>query len=88
MNNKNFKVGSHILVQGNMGIVEEITNCVEYKVSYGYEDCGERILTEEQTQDMLERGYKLTATGRTATYFKVNFENEFLQERVKELLRY
>jgi len=78
MKNKEFKLGDHILVQGNRGTVESITNMVEYNAKYDGKDLRNYVLSDEQANNMLIKGYELTATGRTATYFKVNFDSEEL----------
>lgn len=74
MNNKNFKVGDHILVQGNKGVVEELCYSKEYKCKNLFS--GTKILTDETKENLIAKGYELEPTGRTHTSFKVDFKNE------------
>lgn len=78
MLNKEFKIGSHIVVHGYKGIVEEITNCKEYKMDYKGRVMGNglAILSDANAEETIAKGYTLIPTGRTATYFTVSFENE------------
>lgn len=76
MKNKHFKVGDHILVYGNKGIVKEIYNCKEYKVEYKTTYVDTTCYSDENIKHMIAKGYTVTPTGRTATYFKVKFLSE------------
>lgn len=76
MKNSEFKIGSHITVYGNKGIVENITKCKEYECSYNNKKIDTSVYTEEAVEAMRKKGYILIETGRTATYFTVDFESE------------
>lgn len=76
MKNSEFKVGSHILVQGNRGIVENITRCKEYDATLTGLCRDTYVLTDENYKKMAEDWKGLKPTGRTATYFTVSFDTE------------
>ena len=77
MKNSEFKIGSHITVCGNRGIVENIVNYKEYICIYNGKKIDRKLLyTKEEAEEKLKNGYTLIATGRTATYFKLDFSNE------------
>lgn len=78
MNNKKFRVGDNIIVQGYKGKIIKITNCLQYEISYkgkSINSDGLTVLTSEAAQQTIERGYTLIPTGETATYFKVKFND-------------
>lgn len=76
MKNSELKVGSHITICGNKGIVEKVTKCKEYEYSYKDHVIGTSVFTDEAVKVMEEKGYTLVYTGRTATYFDVDFSND------------
>ena len=78
MKNTEFRIGDHIAVYGNKGIVRDIEHLKEYELSYNGQKIGNgrAVMTDENAADTAARGYTVTPTGRTATYFTVTFENE------------
>lgn len=76
MKNSEFKVGSHISVYGHKGIVVSIDRCLEFELSYDGKNLGTHCFNAKQALETAGRGYTLIATGRTATYFIVSFEND------------
>lgn len=79
MENKYFNVGDHISVYGNKGIITGITHCKEYNISFNGKPLrgnGLEVLTDDAAAATKKNGYTLIETGRTATYFKVDFSNE------------
>lgn len=78
MKNSEFRVGSHISVYGNHGIVKAIERLKEYKVDYMGQVIGNglNVLSDESVERMRAKGYTCEPTGRTATYFTVSFETE------------
>lgn len=77
MQNSEFEIGSHIIVHGNRGIVESITKCKEYTCIYNSKKIDKALLcTKEEAETLRKDGYTLIATGRTATYFKIDFSLE------------
>ena len=76
MKNSEFKVGSHILVQGHKGIVEEITRQKECKYFYKGKEGETVCLEDNQIEDMIQRGFVVEETGRTRTLFKIEFVDE------------
>lgn len=77
MNNKSFKVGDNIIVSGFRGVVESISNCNEYRVSYNGKVLGNGLEVFDATtaEACRAKGYTLEPTGRTATYFTVCFDD-------------
>lgn len=77
MKNKDFKINDNIIVQGYKGKILEITNCLQYEILYDGKPVynGLTVVTEETAKEMVSRGYTLTPTGETATYFKVKFND-------------
>lgn len=76
MRNSEFKIGDHILVVGNRGIVKDICKCKEVKYGFNGKNCGVQTMTDENIADIIEKGYSVEYTGRTATYFTVSFDTE------------
>lgn len=76
MLNKDFKVGSHITIWGNRGIVEEVERRKEFKYSYEGEFCGTACWNDEQAEEVRQRGYTVEETGRTYSSFKVEFVDD------------
>ena len=77
MNNKDFKVGDGIVVQGYRGTVTSVTRVNEYTIAYDGKELPHSGCYDEQSADeMRKRGYTVTPTGRTATYFTVDFSGE------------
>lgn len=78
MKNKDFRINDNIIVQGYRGKIINITNCIEYKISYNNEIIGNglTVLTIENAEETIKKGYTLTPTGRTATYFQVKFNDD------------
>ena len=81
MKNKDFRIGDNILVCGNKGIIAEINNFCEYYIEYNGKPVndGKTFLTDEDAIETIKNGYTLKPTGKTATYFKVNFIEESLK---------
>ena len=73
MYNQNYEVGSHIAIQGRKGIVEEIYKTRQCKYYFDGKKCGIQNFSNQQIQEMAERGYKFQETGRTHTTFTVKF---------------
>lgn len=78
MKNKDFRIGDNIIVHGYKGKIIEITNCLQYEISYNGKlvHNGLTVMTDEAAQKTIENGYTLIPTGETATYFKVKFNND------------
>ena len=83
MKNSEFKIGSHIMVQGYKGVVEEIYTYKEYKVDFEGKILGNglELVDDDNAENMKAKGYNLVPTGRTGTYFKVSFKDE---ENIKD----
>lgn len=85
MKNKDFKVNDNIIVQGYKGKIIEIINCLQYEISYNGKPVhnGLTVMTNEAAQKTIANGYTLIPTGKTATYFKVKFnDNENIKNTV------
>lgn len=76
MNNKEIKVGGHVTVCGYRGIVTSVDHLAEYQIGYDGKPVDTGCYGAEQVKDMVSRGYTATPTGRTGTYFTVDFSNE------------
>lgn len=76
MNNKEIKVGSHVAIYGYRGIVTSVEHLGEYHIEYDGKDVDTGCYSTLSVEDMRSRGYTVTATGRTGTYFTVDFSGE------------
>ena len=84
MKNKDFRIGDNIIVHGYKGKIIEITNCLQYEISYNGKPVsnGLTVITDEAARETISNGYTLIPTGETATYFKVKFRSKFLNSKV------
>lgn len=76
MRNKDIKVGGHISVYGNRGIVTSVEHLNEYDIKYNGKEVDTGCYREDAVESMRSRGYTVSPTGRTGTYFTVDFSNE------------
>ena len=81
MRNSEYRVGSHITVEGNRGIVEEIERYRCYNVSFNGKaiDNRPRPYSEEDVIRMRSQGYEMEETDETTTYFTVSFKGTDLE---------
>lgn len=77
MKNKDFRIGDNIIIHGYKGKIIEITNCLQYEISYNGKPVsnGLTVITDEAARETISNGYTLIPTGETATYFKVKFND-------------